>query len=95
MKEMCRHQNITDLPNNFPEKINQAPFTIFNTSNTKTLPKVTIFDTCNLQPIELIHVDFDLYNVTSIQAFISILNVLCAKTIIFLVFPTESQRSPI
>ena len=59
-----------------------------------TFPKGTTFDTSNLQPGEIIHVDFYLYNVTSIHGFTSVLTVFCAKTIIMLVFPTTYKLSP-
>ena len=57
-----------------------------------TLPKGTTVDTKNLQPVELIHTQFAYYNVTSIQGFNSILNVVCENTIIIWVFTTASKR---
>ena len=39
----------------------------------KFTPKGTTVDTTNLQPVELIHMDFALYNVTSVLGFMSML----------------------
>ena len=82
IKEMCHHQTITVLPKHCPNKLNQSPYTIVFASNMTTLPKGTTIYTTNLQPGELIHMDFDFYNVTSIRRFTSMLNIFCAKTII-------------
>ena len=41
-----------------------------------TLPKGTTVDTTNLQPVELIQMNFALYNVTSIHGFTSMLTVV-------------------
>ena len=46
-----------------------------------TFPKGITIDTTNLQPGEIIHVDFSFYNVTSAKCFTSIITVVCAKTI--------------
>ena len=60
-----------------------------------TLPKGTTVDTSNLQPRELIHMDFYFYNVISILGITSILTVVCEKTRIIWVFPTASKQSPV
>ena len=44
-----------------------------------TLPKRTTVDTSNLQPGELIHMNFALYNVTYIRGFTYMLTVAFAK----------------
>ena len=95
MKSMCRHQTLTDLPKHFPNKLNQSLCIICYTANMTTFPKVTTVDKNNLQPGELIHVDFAYYNVTSIRGFTSIITVVCAKTIILWVLPTESNQAPV
>ena len=46
----------------------------------KTFPKGKTVDSTNLQPGELIHINFDLYSVTSIRGFISTLVVVFEKT---------------
>ena len=52
-----------------------------------TPPKRTTADTTNLQPGELIHIDFAFYNMTYIPGFTSISTVVCTKTIMIWVFP--------
>ena len=42
----------------------------------KTFPKGTTVDTTNLQPGELIQIDFTFYNVNSIREFIFIISVV-------------------
>ena len=63
MKEIICHQTTTRLPKHSPKKINQATCIICYIENMKTSPKGTAVDTTNLQPEELIHTDFALYNV--------------------------------
>ena len=60
-----------------------------------TFPKGTTVDTGNLQPGELIHMEFDFYNVTSIRGFTSMLTVVCANTRILWVLPTASKLAPV
>ena len=59
----------------------------------KTIDKGTTVDTSNLQPGELVHIDFAFYKLTSIRGFTSILRVVCAKTRMLWVLPTESKIS--
>ena len=58
-------------------------------------PKGTTVDKTNLQPVELIHMDFAFYILTSVQVFASILAVLFVKTIMLWFFPISSKRSPL
>ena len=60
-----------------------------------TTNKGTTVDTSNLQPGELVHMDFEFYKVTSIYGFTSILTVVCAKTRMIWVFPTSSKIAPV
>ena len=60
-----------------------------------TLPKVTTVDTTNIKPGELIHMDFDFYNVTIIRGFTYTLNVVFINTIILWVFPTTPKIIPV
>ena len=60
----------------------------------KTLPRVTKVETNNLQPGELIHMEFALYNVSYIRGFTSIITFVCAKTIILWLFP-NAQKKPV
>ena len=60
-----------------------------------TFPKGTTVGTSNLQPGELFHMDFSVYNVTSIRGFTSMLTFFCAKTIVLRVFPTTYKKSPV
>ena len=60
-----------------------------------TLPKWTIVDKNNLQLEELIHMDFDFYNVTSIRGFTSMLPVVFANTRMLWLLPTESKLAPV
>ena len=60
-----------------------------------TTNKGTTVDTSNLQPGELVHMDFEFYKVTSIYGFTSILTVVCAKTIMIWVFSNASKRLPV
>ena len=59
------------------------------------LTKETTVGTNNLQPGELIHMDFDLYNITSIGGFTSMLSVVCAKTRTLFAFPTAYKLPPV
>ena len=56
--------------------------------------KMTTVDINNIQPRELIHIEFALYNVNSIHVLTSLLTVVCAKTIMIWVFPNASKRTP-
>ena len=58
-----------------------------------TINKDTTVYTSNLQPGELIHMDFDFYNVTYIRGFTSMLTVVCENTRILWVFPTASKKA--
>ena len=60
----------------------------------KTLPRSTTVDTTKLQPVELIHINFALYIVTSIRGFTAMLTALCEINRMLLVFTTEYKRSP-
>ena len=60
-----------------------------------TLPKGKTVDTTNLQPVEIIHMDLEFYNVTSIRGFNSMLNVVCANTIMLWVFPNAPTKSSV
>ena len=93
MKSMCHHQTRTGIPKHFPKKSNQAPCTIFYIEKIKTFPIVTTFDTNNLQPGELIHVDFFFYDVTSICGFTSMITVVYENTIILWLFHTALKQS--
>ena len=69
---------------------------MYNIVNRKdeNSPKVTTFDTNNLQSGEIIHMDFVFYNVTYIFGFTYMITVVCANTIIIWVFSTASKRAP-
>ena len=95
MKSMCRHQTLYGLQKHCPKKIHKAPCRIFYTSKKTTINKGTKVGTSKLQPGELVHMEFDFYNVTSIHSFISVLKVVCAKTIMIWFLPTTSKRVPI
>ena len=71
MKAMLCHQTITGLQKNWPNKINESPCKICYTEKITTLHKGTTDDNINIQPGELILIDFYFYNVTSIQGSIS------------------------
>ena len=60
-----------------------------------TSPKVKTVGTTNLQPGELIHMDFAFYNVTSIRGLTSMLTVLCEKTKMIWIFPTAFKHYPV
>ena len=92
---MCHYKTLTGPPKHFPKKINKLPCTIFYTAKMTNSPKGTTFDITNLNPGELIHMDLDLYNVTSIRGFNSILTVVCANKIMHWVFYTSSKRAPV
>ena len=65
------------------------------TAKTTTTPKGTTIHTNNLQPGEIIHMDFDFYNVTPIRGFTSMITVVCAKTLMIWVFHNASKRDPV
>ena len=48
-------------------------------------------DTSNIQPVELVYMDFVFYNVTSIHVFISIITVVCEKNRTLWVFSNASK----
>ena len=52
-------------------------------------------DTSNIQPVELVYIDFAFYNVTSIHVFTSMFIVVCAKTRMLWVFSNTSKRAPV
>ena len=88
MKEMCHNKTLDGLQKNCTNKIHTSTCTISYTAKTTTIINGTTVDTSNLQPGELVHIDFSFYNITSIRGFTSILKVVCAKTRILWVFPT-------
>ena len=92
---MCRIQTITGLPKNYTKKINNALRTIYYTSKTTSFPEVITFFKTQLQPGELLHMDFAFYNVTLVLGFTSMITVVCEKTIIIWFFPTSSKISPV
>ena len=61
----------------------------------ETFSKGTTVDTTNIQPGELIHMEFAFHNVTSIRGFTPMLTLVCANTIIISSFTTASKRSPV
>ena len=95
MKAMCLHQTLTGLPKHFPKKLNKAPCTIFYTAKMQTFPKATTVDTNNLQPGELIHVEFSFYDVTSVCGLTTMITVVCTNTIRLWIFTTVSKRYPV
>ena len=58
-------------------------------------PKGETIKKTNLQPLEVTHMKFAFYNVTSIHGFTSMLNFLCSKTIMLWIFPTATKRAPV
>ena len=91
----CRHKTINGLQKRSPKKTNQEPCTICYTENMTTFHKgKTVYKT-NLQPGELIHMEFALYNTTPIRGFTSMLTVVCEKTRIIWVFTTEYKIPPV
>ena len=58
-----------------------------------TINKVKTVDTSNLQPRELIHMDFAFYNVNSIHGFTSIITVVYSRTRMLWVFSTTYKQS--
>ena len=61
----------------------------------KTLPKGATVGTTNLQPGELIHMDFSFYSVTFIRGFTCMLTIVCANTRMICVFYTVSKTKPV
>ena len=61
----------------------------------KTINKGTTVETINLQPGELIHMDFYFYNVTSIRVFTSMITAVYAKTRMLWVFTNASKIEPV
>ena len=55
--------------------------------------KGTTVDTTNIQPVEIIHMDLDFYNVTSIHGLTSILTVVYGNTIMLWIFITASKQA--
>ena len=89
MKAMCHRQTLPVIPNQFPNKINKAPQTVYSTAKITPFLKCTTVDTTKFTPGYLLRVDFNLYYVTSIRYFTSMLTVVCSKKIIILLFSIE------
>ena len=51
-------------------------------------------DTSNLQLGELVHIEFEFCNVIYIRGFTSMITVICSKTRMLWVLPTESKIAP-
>ena len=94
-EKRCIWKTLTDLSKHFHKKINEPPCTICYTLKIANFPKCSTVDTTNLQPVELIHMDFALYNVTSILGFTSIISVVCENKIMLWLFPTSSKIYPV
>ena len=92
IKSMFHHQTLTYIPKHFPKKLNQSQCTICYTAKMTAIPKRTKVYKTNLQPVEIIHMYFVFYNVTSIRGFTSLLTVLCENTRILWLFPNTSKR---
>ena len=88
---MCHNQTLTSLQKQYHKKTNKTKFTTFFNARTTIFLRGTTVDTPNLQKGELLHMDFEFYNVTSIQGFNSILTVVCTKIIGIWIFLTESN----
>ena len=58
------------------------------------LPKCTTVDATNLEPEEIIHMEFDLYSVVHIHGFTSMSTVVCSRTRMIWILPTEYKRTP-
>ena len=58
-------------------------------------PKGKTVDTTNIQPGEIIHMDFSFFNVNSIQGFTSMLTAVYEKTIMLWIFPTVPKIYPV
>ena len=95
MKLIFHHQTLNGLPEHCPNKLKKSPRTICYTTKNSYLPKVKTVDTSNLLPGELIHMDVDLYNITSIRGFTSMVTVVFANTIMLCLLPTVSKRAPV
>ena len=91
---MFHYQTLTGLPKHCPKKLNQAPYIICYTQNMTTYPKGKSVETTNLQPGELIHMEFVSYNVTSLRVFPYIITVVCTKTTMLWISPTEYKLDP-
>ena len=75
MKIMCRHKTLNGLPKHFHNKLNKSPCAICYTAKLTSFNKGTTVGTNNLQPLELMHMQFAIYNVTSICGFTSVITV--------------------
>ena len=67
----------------------------YSVSHRKRKISGTTVDTTNLQPGELIHMEYSFYNYTSIRGFTSVLTAVCEKTRMIWVFPTASKTAPL
>ena len=95
MESVCYYQTLDGLPKNFSKKINKAPCTIYYTSKIKSNSKGKTVYNSNLQPGELIHMEFSFYNVTPIRGFTSMLTLVYTKTIILWVLLNAPKRAPV
>ena len=94
-KPMCHNQTLDGLPKHCTNKIQKSPCTICYTVKMTTINKGKIVDTSNLQPGELVHMNFAFYNVNPINGFTSVLAVVCAKTRMLRLFLTAPKRAPV
>ena len=88
---MYRHQTLNEITKQLPKKLNQALCTICFTKNMTTSPKEKKVDTNNFQPVEIIRMYFDFYNITSICGFTSMLTVVYENTGMLWVFHTACR----
>ena len=95
MKAMFRHKTLHGLPKHCPKKIHKAPCTICYTEKMTTINKGTTVDTSNLQTAELVYMESVFYKITYIHGFTYMIKVICEKTRMIWVLPTESKIVPV
>ena len=95
IKAMCLHQTLTGLPRYFPKKTTATPCTVCYKEKMIIYPKGKKIDTTNLQPGEILYLDFAFYNITLICGCTNILTVVCNNTRIIWILPTASNLAPV
>ena len=91
---MCFHQTLIVIPKHWPNNINKSPRTVWYTEKWQ-FPKGATFDTTNIWPGELLHMEFSIYIVNYIQGFTSVINVVFTKARLIRIFTIASKWSPV
>ena len=92
---MFRHHTFDVIPKHFLKKTTTTPCNICYTERMNIFPKGATGYITNLQLGYILYLDFELYNVTSIRKFTSMLNIVCTRTKMIWIFPITYKQAPV